>query len=405
MSDIVERNGRILVVDDNEMNRDMLSRRLQRKQFDVDTAAGGHEAIELILNGSYDLVLLDIMMPEVDGFEVLETVRRIYDATELPIIMATAKSASDDIVKAFKMGASDYVTKPIDWPVALARINTHLQSKASIERIRLLEDSLTERNAELVSANNYMTQSLESAASFQLSLLQDVPPEVKDLKIGWLYCPCDQLAGDSYGIYTLPDGRLLVYQLDVTGHGVKAALLAVTLLHLLNPENSGNVVVDASSGRIVAPSEVVAELNERFQITEESNQFFTMVYGIYDCSTHTFTYVNAAHSTPISTGETTSLIDEDSDVPVGVLAGVSFTENQIKLEIGQGIVVYSDGIIEAMNVEGQLYSEERLVQYLQQKSANSCSDIMELLEQEIRDWCGDSGFQDDLSVLMIQRRQ
>jgi sigma-B regulation protein RsbU (phosphoserine phosphatase) len=99
------------------------------------------------------------------------------------------------------------------------------------------------------------------------------------------------------------------------------------------------------------------------------------------------------------------LIDEDSDVPVGVLAGVSFTENQIKLEIGQGIVVYSDGIIEAMNVEGQLYSEERLVQYLQQKSANSCSDIMELLEQEIRDWCGDSGFQDDLSVLMIQRRQ
>jgi sigma-B regulation protein RsbU (phosphoserine phosphatase) len=289
MSDIVERNGRILVVDDNEMNRDMLSRRLQRKQFDVDTAAGGHEAIELILNGSYDLVLLDIMMPEVDGFEVLETVRRIYDATELPIIMATAKSASDDIVKAFKMGASDYVTKPIDWPVALARINTHLQSKASIERIRLLEDSLTERNAELVSANNYMTQSLESAASFQLSLLQDVPPEVKDLKIGWLYCPCDQLAGDSYGIYTLPDGRLLVYQLDVTGHGVKAALLAVTLLHLLNPENSGNVVVDASSGRIVAPSEVVAELNERFQITEESNQFFTMVYGIYDCSTHTFT--------------------------------------------------------------------------------------------------------------------
>ena len=229
MSDIVESNGRILVVDDNEMNRDMLSRRLQRKQFDVDTAAGGREAIELILNSSYDLVLLDIMMPEVDGFEVLETVRRIYDATELPIIMATAKSASDDIVKAFKMGASDYVTKPIDWPVALARINTHLQSKASIERIRLLEDSLTERNAELVSANNYMIQSLESAASFQLSLLQDVPPEVKDLKIGWLYCPCDQLAGDSYGIYTLPDDRLLVYQLDVTGHGVKAALLAVTL--------------------------------------------------------------------------------------------------------------------------------------------------------------------------------
>lgn len=405
MSEASESRGRILVVDDNEMNRDILSRRLQRKKYEVSTAVGGQEAIDVIGEHEYDLVLLDIMMPEVDGFQVLETVRRKYDATELPIIMATAKTESDDIVKALKMGANDYVTKPIDFQVALARVSTQLQFKESIDRVRILEKSLAVRNAELEAANKYMTQSLESAASFQLSLLQESPPSATGLNIGWIYCPCDQLAGDSYGVYPVPDDCLLIYQLDVTGHGVKAALLAVTLLHLLNPENPGNVVLDVSDGSVVPPAQVVAELNERFQINEESNQFFTMVYGVYDCSKHVFKYVNAAHSTPILTGVDTSLVEEESDLPVGVMPQVEFTENRLELLEGQAIAVYSDGIIEAIREEdGELYSEERLVKFLQQESATEVPELLRLLEQEVRDWCGSSGIQDDVSALLIQRQ-
>ncbi|MAQ91400.1 MAG: hypothetical protein CMM03_16205 [Rhodopirellula sp.] len=404
MSEASESRERILVVDDNEMNRDMLSRRLQRKGYHVDTAIGGREALEALDAESYDLVLLDIMMPDVDGFQVLESARRQYDATELPIIMATAKTESDDIVKALEMGASDYVTKPIDFQVTLARVNTQMHLKASIDRVRLLEKSLAERNAELESANKYMTQSLESAAKFQLSLLQETAPEIDGLNIGWIYCPCDQLAGDSYGVYELPDGQLLIYQLDVTGHGVKAALLAVTLLHLLNPENPGNVVIDPVSGNTIAPAAVVAELNARFQINEESNQFFTMVYGIYDCSSHCLTYVNAAHSTSITTGSVTSLVEEDSDLPVGVMLGVEFTENQLELQVGQGVAIYSDGIIEAIAPDGELYGEERLVNFFQQESNTNGLETLRLLEQELRSWCGESGFQDDVSALVLQRQ-
>jgi len=405
MSEANECRGRILVVDDNEMNRDMLSRRLQRKKYEVDTAVGGQEAIDAIAANEYDVVLLDIMMPEVDGFHVLETVRYKYDATELPIIMATAKTESDDIVKALKMGANDYVTKPIDFQVAMARVSTHMQLKDSIDRVRILEKSLAVRNAELQAANDYMTQSLESAASFQRSLLQDNPPSATELNIGWIYCPCDQLAGDSYGVYPLPDNCLLVYQLDVTGHGVKAALLAVTLLHLLNPENPGNVVVNASDGSVVPPAQVVAELNDRFQINEESNQFFTMVYGVYDCEQHVFTYVNAAHSTPVLTGMETSLVKEESDLPVGVMPQMEYTENRLELLEGQAIVIYSDGIIEAIREEdGELFSEERLVEFLQQESSTELSELLRLLEQEVRDWCGSTGIQDDVSALLIQRQ-
>jgi phosphoserine phosphatase RsbU/P len=405
LSDANRDRLRILVVDDNEMNRDMLSRRLQRKSYEVETAVGGQEAIDAVVKNRYSLILLDIMMPEIDGYQVLEEVRRRYDVTELPIIMTTAKAESEDIVKALRMGANDYVTKPIDFQVALARVNTHIQLKEAIDRVRWLEQSLAERNEELQSANDYMTQSLESAARFQLSLLQKSPPTITGLNIGWIYSPCDQLAGDSYGVYPLPKEQLLVYQLDVTGHGVKAALLAVTLIHLLNPENPGNVVLDSVDGSVIPPAKVVAELNNRFQINEESNQFFTLVYGIYDCSHHLFRYVNAAHSTPVLAGAQTALVEEESDLPVGVMPNVAFTENRLKLLEGQALFLYSDGIIEAIReLDGALYSEERLLNFLQRNSSSEISELLLLLEQEVRDWSGPTGLQDDVSALLIQRR-
>lgn len=121
--------GRLLVVDDNEMNREMLSRRLVRNGFEVDIAADGYQALEMVDRERFDLILLDIMMPGISGIEVLETIRRKFSAPDLPIIMATAKTHSDDMVNALSLGANDYITKPIDFSGLLARIDTHLKLK------------------------------------------------------------------------------------------------------------------------------------------------------------------------------------------------------------------------------------------------------------------------------------
>jgi len=137
---------RILVVDDLELNRSMLSRRLERKAFQVETAEGGQEAIEKIRTTTYDLILLDIMMPEVSGYDVLREVRKTLSPLELPIIMATAKDQGEDIVSAFKLGANDYITKPIDFPVALARIETQLSRKRAMEESRRLTAELERHN-------------------------------------------------------------------------------------------------------------------------------------------------------------------------------------------------------------------------------------------------------------------
>lgn len=396
--------GKILVVDDNELNRDMLARRLQRKGYEVEVAVGGREAIVAISENDFDLVLLDIMMPDVDGLEVLETVRRRFDISELPIVMATAKTASDDIVKALKMGASDYVTKPIDFQVVLARVQTQIHLKIAIDRNRSLETSLALQNESLEKANRYMQQSLQSAAKFQQSLLTQIPPVTDGVEIAWRYSPCDELAGDSYGVYELGADKILIYQLDVAGHGVKAALLAVTLLHLLNPTTPGNLVLEnATDGNPVSPQDVVAELNRRFQINEESNQFFTMVYGIYDCKSGVFRYVNAAHSTPIAISSGATLIDEESNVPVGVLPDIEFVENTLVLNKGDAIVVYSDGIIEASGPENELFGEDRLVEFLSSNGSGVVDDVVRQLELTVREWSGDIGLEDDLSILMVKR--
>src|SRR5262245_28794217 len=132
----VGRGASILVVDDNELNRDALSCLLRLHQYEVEGAAEGQEALSLIKTRRFDLVVLDIEMPGLNGLEILTQIRATRNQTDLPVIMLTARTHGPDIVEAFSLGANDYLTKPIDCPVALARISTHLSHKRVIESLR-----------------------------------------------------------------------------------------------------------------------------------------------------------------------------------------------------------------------------------------------------------------------------
>jgi class 3 adenylate cyclase len=138
--------ARLLVVDDNEMNRDMLSRRLSGRGYAVEVAKDGHEALAAVEGGSFDVILLDVMMPELSGIEVLKRIRHKWSESDLPVVMATARDASQDVVEALKLGANDYVTKPLDFPVVLARVETQIGLKRQKEEIHRLAQDLDIRN-------------------------------------------------------------------------------------------------------------------------------------------------------------------------------------------------------------------------------------------------------------------
>lgn len=180
------RTSRLLIVDDNELNRDMLARRLERKGFEVVLADGARELTQRLKEGVIDIVLLDIEMPEISGLEALKTLRETYSPIELPVIMVTAKNQSDDIVKALDLGANDYVTKPIDFAVTLARIGTQLSHKRAQEALRESEeryalaargsnDGLWDWNLQVNSV--YFSSRWKSMLGFQESEIGDKPEE------------------------------------------------------------------------------------------------------------------------------------------------------------------------------------------------------------------------------------
>src|SRR2546423_11746949 len=180
------RTSRLLIVDDNELNRDMLARRLERKGYEVVLAAGAHQLMERISEGNIDIVLLDIEMPEISGLDALKTVRETYSQVELPVIMVTAKDQSEDVVRALDLGANDYVTKPIDFPIALARIGTQLSHKRAQEALRESEQryALAAQGAndglwdwDLLSDSVYYSPRWKSMLGFQEHEIGENPEE------------------------------------------------------------------------------------------------------------------------------------------------------------------------------------------------------------------------------------
>ncbi|MCP4005993.1 MAG: fused response regulator/phosphatase [bacterium] len=381
--------AQLLVVDDNEMNRDMLSRRLQRKGYEVTCAEDGQRALDLIGERSFDLVLLDIMMPGIDGNEVLVEVREHHAAADLPIIMATAKDDTGDIVNSLKLGANDYVTKPLDFPVVMARVQTQL--------------ALKEANDALRSAHERMKRDLDAAAEVQQAMMPQAPPIATGYSFGWEYQPCDELAGDTMNLIRFDDRHLGIYVVDVSGHGVPAALLAMSVTHSLSHRGDDSATVDAA---IVPPVTVVDRLNDHFQMSRQAGRYFTLTYGVLDHAQHVFRYVTAGHPGPIvlRRGEPAESIESPS-FPVGIVPAGDYEESTASLEPGDRLYLFSDGLIEEFNADSEQFGSERLRAAIDAGRDLELGDSLRQIVQALREWCAGSQFSDDVTILGMERAE
>ncbi|MDB4766104.1 SpoIIE family protein phosphatase [bacterium] len=386
--------GKLLVVDDNEANRDTLSRRLKRAGHDVDVADGGQVALQMIAETPYDVILLDVMMPEVDGFEVLKQVRETTPADHLPIIMATAKTDSDTIVDALEMGANDYVTKPLDFPVVRARVQTQLALKKARES--------------LADAHDRMKHDLEAAAEVQMATLP-AEIEIEGYDFAWQFFPCDELGGDGLNIVPLSDKEVMVCLWDVCGHGVPAALLSVSVARMLGASSSYSELIHSSENgdNNLAPPRLVAErLNERFQMSDNASRFFTTCYGILDTQTGTFRYTSAGHPAPIHVLNDGSIkANELPGFPIGVTESVEggFGEAEIVLAPGDRLFIYSDGFEEQSNQSEDLFGIPALQDELKNMRTLPAKEVAGKLYQKLLEWSGAEKLSDDASIIVVQR--
>jgi sigma-B regulation protein RsbU (phosphoserine phosphatase) len=396
----------LLIVDDEELNRDGLARRLQRHDYEVVAAKSGREAIELLSGRRFDLVLLDIMMPGMNGLEVLKFLRRVDSLIDLPIIMVTAKGESEDMVEALELGANDYVTKPLDFPVVLARIRTQLALRRAVAQVKDLEGKLDAHNRELraatedlTAANDRHTHDLEAAARVQRAFLPALPPEIPGARFAWAFEPCSQLAGDYLNVFRLGAEHAGLCVLDVSGQGVAAALLSLTLSQLLAR------VAGGTGSAVVPPAEVVARLGRELTPEATAGHTFSLLYGVLALDSGEFRFVSAGHPGPVhlAAGKPPARL-EVTGFPVGV-GGGGYKEQAVPLKPGDRLVLYSDGLIGVRNAEGEHFGTRRLLAALDEGRRLPLADAPGGLVRAVEGWRGEVPRQDDISILLVERRE
>jgi serine phosphatase RsbU (regulator of sigma subunit) len=261
------------------------------------------------------------------------------------------------------------------------------------------------QNQDLFLANQRMKQDLDAAARVQQTLLPDSFPDIEGLKFAWTYKPCDELAGDALNIVRINDDLIALYVLDVSGHGVPAALLSVTATRSLHPRAGGATSLVAGPGAnpdAVDPAQVASRLNALYPMESNGDHYFTMIYGLLNVRTRRLRFTVAGHPAPILVrdGSLPRCLDL-TGFPIGMLDEVEYEESAIDLQPGDRLYLYSDGLTEEVNADVEEFGNERLLSAIAGGEALGLQESVESLIQKVVAWRGEQHLKDDVSVLAV----
>lgn len=379
--------ARLLIVDDLEVNRELLARRVRRLGHESGFAINGRHALETLRAAPWDLVLLDITMPEMDGYETLGHIKADPALAHIPVIMVSAIDETDSVVRCLELGADDYLTKPFNPVVLQARIESSLTKK------RLADQKQATLKA--------LSRELEIGRQIQKGFLPEQLPQPAGWELAALCTPARQVGGDFYDALALDDGRIAITIADVCDKGVGAALymalfrslLRASLLHAREQAPADERLMRA----IGFTNDYIAEEHGR------DNMFATIFMGILDAATGELVYVNAGHEAPLlrrRDGRLESL--EPQGLAVGMVPDVRPQVMRTALAPGDALLAYTDGVTEAIGDEGP-FGEERTRQLLQTFSAGAHGLVNEL-SSRLATHAGAHAPHDDITVLCLWRQ-
>jgi sigma-B regulation protein RsbU (phosphoserine phosphatase) len=338
----------VLVVDDTPDNITVLMEAL-KQDYAVLAATNGEKALKLAARESNppDLILLDVMMPGMDGHEVLQKLKANEETSGIPVIFVTSLAESEEEALGLELGAVDYVTKPFNPAILKARLGNHLALHLAYREIEQNRAALTE--------------DLARAAEYVVSQL---PAKLEGpVRTDWLFIPSSSLGGDALGYHFPDENHFAFYLLDVCSHGVGPALLSVQALNVLRYESMPGV-------DFCDPGQVLAGLNAIFQMERHNDLYFTIVYGVLSLNERTLTMATAGHPPPLHfapDGRMQAL--KEPNLMIGAMPGIVYKTLSLEIDPGSCLYLFSDGVYEVKNSEGNYMSYEQFAAFMPEAHA------------------------------------
>jgi len=371
----------ILIVDDTPLNIGVISGAL-KDSYKTKVATNGEKALALAsAEEKPDLILLDIMMPGMDGYEVCSRLKNDPATREIPVIFLTGQTGAEDETRGFEVGAVDYVHKPFSPSVVKARVRSHI----------LLREARAQLAAQLLGLNN----ELEMARQIQLSILPHSIPQLPGLEIAARFLPMTSVAGDFYDFIQIDDKHLGILIADVSGHGLPSALIASML----------QVALTGQAGHASEPAKVLAGLN-RALCGKFTLNFVTAAYLYVDLEENLMRYGGAGHPPVLqwrhSTGKTAKVLE--NGLVLGMFEEAVYDALEFPLEPGDRHVLYTDGVLEAANPSQEEFGADRFMRFIENNKHLGADQFAQTLLTELSRWSGqtaEQGQQDDITLLVV----
>jgi sigma-B regulation protein RsbU (phosphoserine phosphatase) len=369
----------ILLVDDNPTNLQVLFQTLEGVGCKLLIAKNGNGALAIAGKARPDLILLDIMMPDIDGYEVCRQLKADPATADIPVIFLSALGETEDKVKGLHLGAVDYITKPFQPDEVIARVNTHL----TIHRLK----------REVESQKDQLKHELEVVSEVQRKLLPKKLPEINGFKLAAHYETSRYAGGDYYDILEVPENRWGFLIADAEGHSAPAAVLMAMTCALFR----------AYSDSPDDPAAVLHYLNQHLcKVAEPS--FMTALYAVYDAGQQTMRIARAGQPLPMiyrASEKKAFELDSPGVYPLGIEPyEIEIPVTEVKLLPGDRFLIYTDGLSERFNAAGETYGEERLLKPLATDNATVPQDVAAAIMGDVEQFAGNHPADDDQALLL-----
>lgn len=379
----------IVLVDDEPVTRLSTAHRLRRLGYTVLEAEDGARGLKIIRKVRPDLIILDWIMPEMDGPMVCEAIRNDPALSSSQIILMTANDRPEQIAEGLARGADDFLSKSASKQEIAARVQAGIRANALVRQLEQTRDNLRAKQEELEAE-------LQSAARFVESLLPPPGLPVPDIRLSWQYTPSLALGGDLFGVALWCPEYLGLFILDASGHGVSAALRAASLVTFLRPDSLSHIAGAYDPGKILT------EANRRFPMTEDGD-YFTLWVGSLHIPTGTLAYAAAGHSGAIvCRPHAPSQWLARPALPLGFDPAAVFVSDNVPLQPRDRLFLMSDGIYEPLSPGGEVWGKERLQEILEQEAARPMDEAITRCFQSAHAWQGAEHFADDAAVIGLE---